>query len=66
MVEKLKERKPSVVEALSNAMDGVFSAVNPSRSTFQFQSMLTTAGRPLRRSRRNARRLQTQKSPSKN
>ena len=34
MVEKLKERKPSVVEALSNAMDGVFSAVNPSHPTF--------------------------------
>jgi len=29
MVEKLKERKPSVVEALSNAMDGVFLAVSP-------------------------------------
>lgn len=27
MVEKLKERKPAVVEALSNAMDGVFTAV---------------------------------------
>ena len=27
MVEKLKERKTSVVEALANAMDGVFSAV---------------------------------------
>jgi len=27
LVEKLKERKPAVVEAISNAMDGVFSAV---------------------------------------
>ena len=27
MVEKLKERKPAVVDALSNALDGVFSAV---------------------------------------
>jgi len=27
MVEKLKERKPAVVEALSNAMDGIFTAV---------------------------------------
>ena len=34
MVEKLKERKPSVVEALSNAMDGIFSAVTTSRPTF--------------------------------
>jgi cytoskeleton-associated protein 5 len=30
MVEKLKERKTNVVEALSNAMDGVFTAVFPS------------------------------------
>jgi protein STU2 len=29
MIEKLKERKTSVVEALSNAMDGVFTAVQP-------------------------------------
>ena len=29
MVEKLKERKTTVVEALSNAMDGVFTAVFP-------------------------------------
>lgn len=28
MVEKLKERKTSVVEALSNAMDAVFTAVS--------------------------------------
>ena len=27
MIEKLKERKPAVVEALSNAMDAIFSAV---------------------------------------
>ena len=38
MVEKLKERKTSVVEALSNAMDGVFTAV---RSLF---SMLLIIG----------------------
>jgi hypothetical protein len=29
MVEKLKERKQSVVDALANAMDGVFLAVLP-------------------------------------
>jgi cytoskeleton-associated protein 5 len=29
MIEKLKERKTSVVEAISNAMDAVFAAVPP-------------------------------------
>jgi len=34
MVEKLKERKPAVVEALSNAMDAVFTAVRVSSALF--------------------------------
>ena len=29
MIEKLKERKPTVVEAVSGAMDAVFAAVSP-------------------------------------
>ena len=34
MVEKLKERKQSVVDALANAMDGVFLAVIPDHQPF--------------------------------
>jgi protein STU2 len=52
MVEKLKERKASVVEALSNAMDGVFAAV------LSFRTLLMT-GWIDGCTRRNPRRNET-------
>jgi len=59
MVEKLKERKPAVVEALSNAMDGIFTAVHhPYGCAY--------VGRSIGCPRRYSRRSQTQKSASQN